>query len=58
MKATVEAKMNAKRKREEDSAARTQIHEQNLLTKDTFKILGKARIFDTYEKTQHAGSIF
>lgn len=58
MRATQDAKLNAKRKREEDSAARIQINEQNLLTKDTFKILGKARLFDTYEKTQHAGGVF
>jgi len=51
MRSIVEAKMNAKRKREEESAARLQMQEQNLLTKDTFKILGKSRVFDTYEKT-------
>jgi len=51
MKSIQEAKLNAKRKREEDSAARIQMQEQNLLTKDTFNILRKARLFDTYEKT-------
>ena len=55
MRAVQEAKINAKRQRQEDTVARIQIQEQNLLTKDTFKLLGKARLYDTYEKTLHAG---
>lgn len=47
----MDAKNNAKKKRAEETSARLQIQEQNILTKDTFNILGKARVFDTYEKT-------
>ena len=54
----MDAKNTQKKLRAEETTARLQIQEQNLLTKDTFKILGKARAFDTYEKTQHLGSIF